>query len=194
MSIIEIMVAIILGLIIFCLIGMYLTNYFVKVILYTLTIFILTGILFLILEADYLAFMFLIIYAGAIIILFICCFMLMSFKITRNKVDSDEIIRLINYIIIVSVILFILISCSENIYIFTDIVKKDLFQPNTINSLIVQHQLFNYYFFHASVNAVEFSTITQIGIILFNEAWFETLFIGLLLLLAIVYIVYIFRK
>ena len=59
----------------------------IHTIILLLFIYILTGFLFLLLGFDFLGFMYLIIYAGAIIILFIFVLMLIELKNFKNKKD-----------------------------------------------------------------------------------------------------------
>lgn len=158
----------------------------VHVLLNVLLIFITTSLIFLILEADFLAFMFLIIYAGAIVILFVCCFMLMSFKPIKSANSQSNFI----IFLIFCLIFYLFIDFSYNPYLL--LIN---FYPNyLVSDFIIQSSLFDFFMYHKSLNAIEFSTLTKLGIILYKEAWFETLFVGLLILLAITYIVYLFKK
>jgi hypothetical protein len=50
------------------------------------------------------------------------------------------------------------------------------------------------YFYNISYLLVDYSYLYKISLILFSTSWFETLFIGLILILALLYIIYIFKK
>lgn len=160
-------------------------NKIIHVLLNILCIFIITGLIFLLLEADFLAFMFLIIYAGAIVILFVCCFMLMSFKNLKSYNSQPNMIMFISFCL-----MFYLYIDFSNLYIISILPHSNYI----ISNYVIQSSLVDFFLYHKSMNAIEFSTLTQLGIILYNEAWFETLFLGLLILLAITYIVYLFKK
>jgi NADH:ubiquinone oxidoreductase subunit 6 (subunit J) len=185
-------IKIILILLILILLAIHFTNNYVNIILLTLFSFILTGLLFLCLGSDYLAFMFLIIYAGAIVILFICCFMLMTFKSVKRPLNLNEL-----FLILISLILLYYIGC--NIFIDSNILVNFLYIfvfniPQYIMNLPLFSYIYLMYNYFLCTNYIQLSQLSQIGVALFKAAWFETLFLGSLILIAIVIIIYLFKK
>ena len=51
------------------------------------------------------------------------------------------------------------------------------------------------YYWRSMINILlEHSSLYKIAYILFNTSWFETVFLGLILLVALVIIIYLFKK
>nr|BDB10238.1 hypothetical protein [Actinophrys sol] len=171
----------------------YYTNNIVMIILSVLSIFILTGILFIILGSEYLAFMFLIIYGGAIVILFICCFMLMSFK--NTKIEKN-LLKNIIFMLFSIIFLFLILNSILNFVCGLDSIKYAIsfFTLYKLVNIQMKLKYFNFYFFQDSSNLIDLSSLSKIGYILYSESWFETLFLGLFILLAIIFIINLFKR
>lgn len=170
-------------------------NNIMNSIIILLCIYILTFFLFLIMLSDFLGFMILIIYGGAIVILFIFVLMLISLKIKRIQRNNIYILFYILSIFFLFIIIFKFLSFDKdilNIIIYKYLNSKEL---NEFIYIISEFKfIINFFYFFKLYNFIEFSNLASFSIILFIEKWFETLFIGLILILALVYIIYIFKK
>lgn len=189
-SVFESSLFVVLIFILFQTLFIYYTNNFVTIILSVLLIFIMTGVLFLMLGAEYLAFMFLIIYGGAIVILFICCFMLMSFK---NKNIHKNILKNVIYMLFLIFIFLLILNNILNFVCGLDYFVS-FFTLYKLVNIQIELKYFNFYFFQETFNLVDLSLLSKIGYILYSECWFETLFLGLFILLAIFFIINLFKR
>lgn len=159
----------------------------IHIIILLLLIYILTGFLFLLLGFDFLGFMFLIIYAGAIIILFIFVLMLIELKNLKNK--KEFYTRF--YYFIFLIILFILFNfLIFNISYITYLIdySNNIMHLNNLKLMLILK------FYNNTSNLIEFSYLVKIAYILFYLSWFETLFLGFVLLLALIFIIFFFKK
>jgi NADH:ubiquinone oxidoreductase subunit 6 (subunit J) len=161
----------------------------IHVVILLLFIYIVTGILFIRLGFDFLGYMILIIYAGAIIILFIFVLMLIEMKNFKNKMELTNKFIYFSYIIILFLILNIFIYNFSYFSIVVDFNNFNKFQNMYALKLVLVFQFFN-----KTTNLVEMSPLVKTAYILFSLSWFETILIGFILLLALVFIIYLFKK
>jgi NADH:ubiquinone oxidoreductase subunit 6 (subunit J) len=172
----------------------YFINNIILNIICILFIFIFTAMIFLLLEADFLAFMILIIYGGAIVILFIFVLMLISLK---RKKETAELINILSFIF--NIFIFYIIIYK---YFYSDINFFQIYinnfhfknYPKYLLDLELFKLLINFKNYHQLYNSIELSNLSIYSIILYNEQFFETLYIGLILILALVYIIFLFKK
>ena len=160
----------------------------IHTIILLLFIYILTGFLFLLLGFDFLGFMYLIIYAGAIIILFIFVLMLIELKNFKNKKDYYNNLFYFLYLFFIFFIFnFLIFNISYTTYLI-DYPINNFIYLNILKLVLILK------FFNNTSNLVEVSPLVKISYVLFSFSWFETLFIGILLLLAVIFIIYFFKK
>lgn len=161
----------------------------IHVVIFLLFIYILTGIVFIRLGFDFLGYMVLIIYAGAIIILFIFVLMLIEMKNFKNKTELTNKFFYFSYLIVLFLILNIFIFNFSYIASILDFDNFNKFQNMYGFKLVLAFQFFN-----KTTNLVEMSPLVKIAYIMFSLSWFETILIGFILLLALVFIIYLFKK
>jgi NADH:ubiquinone oxidoreductase subunit 6 (subunit J) len=159
------------------------------IILLFLLIYIETSIIFLLCGFEFLAYMFLIIYAGAIVILFIFILMLVNFKYNKILYNSTLIFELVLYILYLFLIFFIIFfyNIEYNTFFINNKIK-------ILENLIMLHYFYNIFNYTSILEYTEFSDLTKIGILLYQDKFIETLLIGLILLLSLVYIIYYLKK
>ena len=165
------------------------SNNIIHVVILLLFIYVLTGVLFIRLGFDFLGYMVLIIYAGAIIILFIFVLMLIDMKNFKNKNQLTNKLFYFSYIIILFTVLNILIYNFSYLSSVIDLDNFDKFKDMYSFKFILILQFFN-----KTGNLVETSPLVKMAYVLFSLSWFETILIGFILLLALVFIIYLFKK
>lgn len=157
------------------------------IILNFLLIYIESAIIFLLCKVEFLAYMFLIIYAGAIVILFIFILMLVNFKINNKMNYKDLIIDLVLYILFLLLCFYIIYYYNIDYNIF----KNNL---NYLNKLSILQYFYNIYNYNNIFEYIEYSDLTKLGIYIYQNNFIETLLVGLILLLSLVYILYYLKK
>jgi NADH:ubiquinone oxidoreductase subunit 6 (subunit J) len=161
----------------------------IHVVILLLMTYVITGIFFIRLGFDFLGYMVLIIYAGAIIILFIFVLMLIEMKNFKNKTELTNKFFYFSYIVILFIVLNILIY---NFSYFSIVVDLDNF--NKFKDMHALKLMLIFQFFNKTTNLVEMSPLVKTAYVLFSLSWFETILIGFILLLALVFIIYLFKK
>lgn len=160
----------------------------IHVIILLLIIYVMTGIFFIMLNFDYLGYMFLIIYAGAIIILFIFVLMLIELKNFKNKKNEFNNVFFIFYIFFFCLFIYIFFfDFNYILFLFNS-------EHTYLNNLNILKLLLTFKFYNNTLNLIEVSTLVKISCILYFDYWFETLFIGFILLLSLIFIIYLFKK
>ena len=164
----------------------------IQVLISLLFIYILIGILYICLGLEFLGVMSLIIFAGAIVVLFIFVLMLVDLTDIKKRIDRTYIfLNTIEFYLINSIMFFILLLLcfvfkENNVLIYLGGASSGLL-------LSVKKKLV----FHDSLSINEFienSIINQISYILFEYSWFETIFLGLILLISLVIIINFFKR
>jgi NADH-quinone oxidoreductase subunit J len=158
----------------------------IHVVIVLLFIYIITGVLFVMLGFDFLGYMIFIIYAGAIIILFIFVLMLIDMKKFKNKTYMISKLRYLSYILLILIVLNTFIFNYSNFAVLLNLGK--------IKEMAFFKFILSSKFFNDCTNLVETSPLVKTAYVLFSNSWFETIFIGFILLLALVFIIYLFRK
>jgi len=162
----------------------FISNSIINIILSLLIIYILTGILFIILGLEFLGFMTIIIFAGAIIILFIFVLMLIDFKLFKKQEKFDNFFHIfLNFIYFILLLIIFIPKFIIFDYYFSG-----------INNYLIIKQSMMFYYFNTSYLLIQKSQLYSIAYILFTVSWFETLFIGLILIMSLIYIIYFFKK
>jgi len=151
------------------------------IIIVFLFVYLETAIFLIVCQIEYLAYMFLIIYAGAIIILFIFVLMLVNFKQKKEDMQILKILDICVYLSAVSVSISLLLNWNTNFFI-------------DATPYIELTHLLNLYMFSNSLNSIYFSDLTQIALILYSDQYAHTLVLGLTLLLALIYIIIYLKK
>jgi NADH:ubiquinone oxidoreductase subunit 6 (subunit J) len=147
-------------------------------ILFLVLVFLLVNILFILLNLDFLALIMLIIYVGALIILFLFIIMMLNIKIIeislfKNK-NQVPIGILIGFIFLIEIfILLFNVFFDNNNFLNTELNTNYL---NTTNIFLLN--FFNYY--------KNFSNIQIIGSLFYNSLFFFFLLGSLILLLAMI--------
>jgi NADH:ubiquinone oxidoreductase subunit 6 (subunit J) len=162
-------------------------NQIMHIILNFLLIYIESSIIFLLCKVEFLAYMFLIIYAGAIVILFIFILMLVNFKFNTNINYKNLIIELILYILYIILVFYIIFYYNIDF----DILKNNL---NYLDKLSVLQYYYNIYNYNNLLQYIEHSDLTKLGIYIYTDNFIETLLVGLILLLSLIYIIYYLKK
>jgi NADH:ubiquinone oxidoreductase subunit 6 (subunit J) len=166
----------------------------ISIIILLLFTYILTGIFFICLNFDFLGYMLMIIFAGAIVILFINVLMLVDFALFKEKPKHKfSTIILHNFYFTLLILIFIpkfnLISYVIN-YHFDD----SSIESHVFNHFLVLKQGRGYFLFNTAYTFIKKSTLYEYCIFLYKFYWIETLLIGLILILAIVCIIIFFKK
>lgn len=180
-------------------------------ILNILLIYFLSGIIFIVAKNEYLGFMYLIIYPGAIVVLIIYVLILISNKFSESTEKKSTYLFKSFVLSIYIILLFFndFFGCKPDYFFFVLGIltpyfskkNKKLFQrlpfisQNTIiDKLLSQKVLFKFLFSHDVYSVVKINKITLIGKILFSKAYLETLILGFILILVLIIIIYLFRK
>ena len=161
----------------------------IHVVILLLLVYIITGILFIRLGFDFLVYMILIIYAGAIIILFIFVLMLIEIKMFKNKIEVTNELFYFSYLLLLFIILNTFIFNFSYIASILDVTNLSQFENLYFFKLILVLSFFN-----KTTNLVEVAPLVKTSYIMFSLSWFETILIGFILLLALVFIIYLFKK
>jgi len=161
----------------------------IHVVILLLLVYIITGILFIRLGFDFLGYMILIIYAGAIIILFIFVLMLIEIKMFKNKIEVTNELFYFSYLLLLFIILNTFIFNFSYIASILDVTNLSQFENLYFFKLILVLSFFN-----KTTNLVEVAPLVKTSYIMFSLSWFETILIGFILLLALVFIIYLFKK
>jgi NADH-quinone oxidoreductase subunit J len=136
-------------------------------ILYLILSFLSVVFLFFLLECDFMAFIFLLIYVGAIAILFLFSIMLLNIKISNSKEDFFKFYPVgIFFGIILFLEFFFNLICR---------LKK--------NSVFFEN--YNIYYFNWFENIENCSNVENFGLVLYSYFFIHLLIVGFILLLAI---------
>jgi NADH:ubiquinone oxidoreductase subunit 6 (subunit J) len=167
----------------------------ISILISLLVTYIISGMIFITLGLEFLGFMSMIIFSGAIIILFIFVLMLVNFKHFKN-IDFMYIDTFFNLLWTLSFFTFIFLCVFPNDTLLVSLYFLDWNFAGfsfVINTFLIKWFLFNRNYIVIN-NLIEHSSLYKISYILFNISWFETLFLGLILLVAVVIIIYLFKR
>jgi hypothetical protein len=178
----------ILGLISIQVLMFFILENFIYYILNLLFIFVEIGIFLLILDNEYLAFLFIIIYGGAIIILFLFVLMLVDLKYSKIKYNFNNLNILglfffLNLFIIYNINFFILF----NIFYFHDIFLNAsyLMHSDILNMLVLYDKFLISDFMYDLLNLNDLSFLAYV---FYKDFWIETVLLGYFILLCIIFI------
>jgi len=151
---------------------MIISNNPIHSVLFFISIFINTSIIFILYNVDFLGLLLLIVYVGAIAILFLFVVMMINIK----KIENDNI----SYLFIGFSIFFILFL--QFCYLFFDVFINYIPRHLLVN--INEFEFFNYAILSDEYNRV--SVVKKIGIYLFLKYYLFVFFSGLLLLVSLI--------
>jgi NADH:ubiquinone oxidoreductase subunit 6 (subunit J) len=162
---------------------------FIYYILNLLFIFVEIGMFLLILDNEYLAFLFIIIYGGAIIILFLFVLMLVDLKYSKIKYNFNNLFILSLFMFINFLIIYNLnFSVLLNIYFANDIYLNSSFgyiPYNKLNMLLTYDKFFVNDLMCQLLNLNDLSFLSYV---FYEDYWIETVLIGYFILLCIIFI------
>jgi NADH:ubiquinone oxidoreductase subunit 6 (subunit J) len=163
---------------------------FIYYILNLLIIFIEIGILLILLDNEFLAFLFLIIYAGAIIILFIFVLMLIDLKGVQFNYNFSVLKYLILFFIPIFILFYYLINLNLYSYVFffnDDDTFWYYIQFNTIMFRTINFFIKFVYLDYLN-DLVIFNDLTFLAYSLYNDFFLETCLLGYFILYCLIFI------